>query len=223
MRGGMLKILCNIIISYIYENAVSLFLAMAMVFIFFGCGGGGGKTGADIPPPSTAVETPQETSLAVAVEGLAANEQRTILLSDAQGNKITEAQTVDGKAFLETFIRQSESGFFRVRIQREGLPDLDTAVQVQAGQKGIAVQVTPATTLASLLGRAFNASGEEGLKRAVHCYGEIIKTLARPSVENAILELENLPKNPDLNTLKGGTSALQEVLRQVFARIHTCP
>ncbi len=214
----------EVIFSHIIIKKTFKILSASGVAVFlFSCGGGGGP--GDIPQtaPSIAVETPQKTVLSVAVEGLAANEKRTVFFSDAQGNKIAEAQTFDGKASIEAFLRQSESGFFRVRIQREGLPDLDTAVQVQAGQQGIAVQVTPATTLASLLGRTFNASGQEGLQRAIRCYGEIIKTLARPSVENALLELENLPKSPDLNTLKGGTSALQEVLRQVFARINTCP
>lgn len=196
----------------------------AFCLFLISCGGGGGPAVPSAPSvaPGTVVEAPQKTSLSVAVEGMAPEEQGTVLLSNPDGKEIARTQTTDGKAALEALLQSGDSGFFAVKIKREGAPDLDAGVKIEAGQKDIAVRVTSATTLAFFLAKTYNASAERALRRTIEFYEPLLRSLETQNpglVERAFLELQTPPK--DTGTFTGGANAFRQILDEVFSRLHS--
>lgn len=214
-------------ISSEYPHIHSTAHSALFLLLFLGvvsCGKKGGPEAPSTPAaaPVTVMEAPQKTSLSVAVEGLAPEEQGTVLLSNPEGKEIARTQTTDGKAALETLLQSGESGFFAVKIKREGAPDLDAGVKIETGQKDIAVRVTPATTLAFFLAKTYNASAERALRRAIEFYEPLLRSLEIQNpglVERAFLELQTLPK--DAGTFTGGANAFRQILDEVFFRLHS--
>lgn len=202
-------------------------LFFSLIFLsFFGCGKGGGPGAPSLSTsatPAMSPDIPQETAMMGAIQAFGASTGSgvfSISIEDEKGVEILQGQSDEsGNIQLKTLLRGQDSGFYRVRVFREGDPDLETTVPIEAGQKGneFPIEATPATTLAIRLGKALGADSPEQFLFLV----PLFKSLDQRLIEDALFELNKfaLEDEFDLETFLGGTNALHQVLDEIMPRI----
>jgi hypothetical protein len=176
-----------------------------------------------VPGEALGIAPPLQTIISGQVEGVSgAVEQVPAIVSlvDASGKTVVQSPLKeDGTFSIPVFLRQEQSGFFKIVIERAGKIDFESAISIEAGKNIAAGQLklNPVTTLALFLGETYNASPKRALERAVSFYGPILKSLDPALVEAALLELQNPVQ--DFGTFTGGTNAFRRILDEIFSRL----
>lgn len=182
----------------VIPNAARIYL---LCLFWISCGGGGPGAPSLTPdarsisePSTTVPSVSQLTSLSISVPADLLSADRDLIrisLSDRDGNEKASMQTTEGKATLETTFRKSESDFYRITVEREGQPNLETVARVTAGETDKPVAITLATTLAVVYAEAFNV---DSLERAKSFYIDVMSSLDQKLVERAFHEFVSIEK-----------------------------
>ncbi len=223
------------------KKTFKILSASGVAVFLFSCGGGGGPgapTEAPVAPSVAATEPPLDTTVSGLATGIggAAIGEGTVTLLNVQGNEVAKVPLKeDGTFEMPTKLFQSDSGVFRIRIEtkKEDDVDLEGVVRIEAGQKDINPSerlINARTTLASQLAEqtlVFNEEienedareeAEENLERALDFYVPILQSIDEARIEDALLEMEKMKNEKDINVYIQNTPALGEIIGEILDR-----